>query len=97
MSVFDRKRLLWDAAGDNGVVTGIGDFSCVESEGTVDISFILAVLMGNWRINDQLLFCSHDNMKICDTQEIFPEINSMRVDQAFSSLLASDWPSYSVS
>ena len=43
--------LALDAAGDSGVVAGLGDFSCDESEGTVDISFILAVLMGNWRVD----------------------------------------------
>ena len=44
--------LALDAAGDSGVLAGIGDFSCIKSKGTVDISFILAVLMGNWRIDD---------------------------------------------
>ena len=44
--------LALDVAGDSGVVDGIGDLSCIKSDGTVDILFILAVLMGNWRISD---------------------------------------------
>ena len=58
-----------------------------------EISFILAVLMGNWRI-DYWNFCF---AAMITWKRVFPEINSMQVDHAFSSLFASDWPSYSVS
>ena len=84
LSGFDRKHLLWDAAGDNGVVAGIGDFSSIDSEGTVDISFILAAMI-TWKF---VILCLY-----------FRENSYVRVDHAFSSLpaSASDWPSYSIS